>query len=112
MGNRISYLNKVVYEKEGWKLGHNDNPDVKKLESDQTWLLLNPSGTLLQSGNYQTLMECLSDDPEDIAWRGRRFNGYHGSASGVDFQHTNSKRQHLGQNNHARHARHGDRRHN
>jgi len=70
MGNNVKYLKTVVYEKDGWKLGHNENPDVKLDENDE-WLLLNPSGKTLTCGDYQTLMEQLSDDPEDIAWRAR-----------------------------------------
>ena len=71
MGNHITYLQTVTFEKDGWQLGHNENPDTQSLDEDAAWILLNPSKTTSTSGSFKTLMEHLSDDPEDIAWRAR-----------------------------------------
>ncbi len=70
MGNNIKNLQTVIQEKDGWQLGHNENPDVE-LDEDQEYLLLNPSKTFVICGSRKTLEEHLSDDPEDIAWRKR-----------------------------------------
>ncbi len=69
MGNNAAYLEHVIIEKDGWKLGHNENPDVK-LDEELEAILVSPSGQTY-SGKYTTLLESMSDDPEDIAWRGR-----------------------------------------
>ena len=70
MGNNIKNLQTVVFEKDGWQLGHNENPDVNLDESEE-FLLLNPSKTFVICGSRKTLEEHMSDDPEDVAWRGR-----------------------------------------
>jgi len=68
MGNNAGYLKNVTVEKDGWKLGHNENPDVN-LDEDLEAMLVSPSGKVY-AGKYTTLLESMSDDPEDVAWRG------------------------------------------
>lgn len=59
MGNNVSYLKTVLEEKDGWKLGHNENPDVN-LDEDQEILLVSPSGKLF-SGDLETMKRLMYD---------------------------------------------------
>jgi hypothetical protein len=69
MGNNAAYLGTVIEEKDGWKLGHNENPDVN-LDTDLECILVSPTGKTF-SGKYSTLKELLGDDQDDTAWRNR-----------------------------------------
>ena len=68
MGNNRSYLRVVLEERDGWRLGHNENPDVRLKESDEI-MLLSPTGKLF-SGDMET-MQRLMKDPSKAGWRAR-----------------------------------------
>lgn len=60
----------VQKSEDGWVLRRNpvDYPD---LPTDQEFQLVSPNGKRYVM-SYATALECLSDDPEDVAWRKRR----------------------------------------
>ena len=88
MGNNATYLVDPVVEKDGWKLGPNQNPDVleaieafKELraknpdkeypDEDDFWMLVSPSGKCY-SGSQNTLLKLIGgNDKADTAWRKR-----------------------------------------
>jgi hypothetical protein len=70
MGNNPANLKTVVLEKDGWQLGHNENPDVEDLDESERWILVSPSGKPYV-GSRKTLEKHLSDEPANKAWRER-----------------------------------------
>jgi hypothetical protein len=68
MGNNRAYMRVVLEEREGWRLGHNENPDVKLKETEEI-LLISPTGKLF-CGDMET-MQKLMKDPSKSGWRAR-----------------------------------------
>lgn len=68
MGNNAAYLKTVLKEKDGWKLGHNENPDVN-LDEDQEIMLISPSGKVF-TGDLETMTKLL-EDPTKAGFRSR-----------------------------------------
>lgn len=60
----------VKKTEDGWILRRNpvDYPDIP---TDQEFQIVSPNGKRYAM-SYETALECLSDDPEDVAWRKRR----------------------------------------
>jgi hypothetical protein len=62
MGQR-NYIKTILEEKNGWKLGHNENPDVE-LPADQEVMLISPSGKKF-SGDLDTMRKLLNDPSKE-----------------------------------------------
>lgn len=63
-----SYMGTVVLEIDGWKLGHNENPDVN-VDEDHEFLLVSPSGKFF-CGDRESMQKLMAD-PNKAGFRAR-----------------------------------------